>query len=380
MVKIRRIQLDSVKVPARPDSINSPEFDKPLHMLAYGGKTEWSLQFDEIPKWIIQITLENGVVGLGESYRGLPTEQMKSFAETLMGLDLSKANLQALPLPYGRIYDGFECAIVDAYARSHEVSVSDLLGGRYRDQVYCSFWTGHRTVEDAARKAKEGQDAGYDCIKFKCSAEDPVAEWCAAVKDTCGPDFQIILDPNQRFEDVPTAFRMAQALAEVGNVRCLEDPIARWDIESLAYLRQRIDIPIALHISLPYNEMGYQHITDILRAVKLDACDYFNFNGGLYNVTKMATIAELSRKPYWHGSEVDLGILEASYLHQCAASKEALLPSDIFGRMIREHDLLKTPLHFENSYGTVPEGPGLGVELDQDALTHYGQETWSTEG
>ena len=113
--------------------------------------------------------------------------------------------------------------------------------------------------------------------------------------------------------------------------------------------------------------------------MKLDACDYFNFNGGLYNVTKMATIAELSRKPYWHGSEVDLGILEASYLHQCAASKEALLPADIFGRMIREHDLLMTPLHFEDSHGTVPKGPGLGVEIDQEALAHYGQATWSTE-
>ncbi len=378
-MKIRRIQLDAVKVPARPDSINSPEFDKPLHMLAYGGKTEWSLQFDEIPKWIIQLELDDGTIGLGESYRGLPADTMQSFATTLVGTDLSQLNLQALPLPYGRLYDGFECALVDAYARRRGLSVSDLLGGRYRDRVYCSFWTGHRTVADAARKAKEGQDLGYDCIKFKCSAEDPVAEWCAAVKDACGPDFQIILDPNQRFEDVPTALRMARGLAEVGNVRCLEDPIARWDLESLAHLRQRITIPVALHISIPYNEMGYQHITDILRAVKLDACDYFNFNGGLYNVKRMATIAELARKPFWHGSEVDLGILEASYLHKCATSKEALLPADIFGRVIREHDLLKDPIKFAHSHAEVPTGPGLGVELDPDALAHYSQDSWSTE-
>ncbi len=380
LMKIRRLQLDAVKVPARPDSINSPEFDKPLHMLAYGGKTEWSLQFDEIPKWIIRVTLDNGVVGLGESYRGLPGDTMKSFAETLIGLDLGKVNLQALPLPYGRLYDGFECALVDAFAKTHDISVSDLLGGRYRDKVYCSYWTGHRTVADAARKAKEGQDLGYDCIKFKCSSDDPVAEWCAAVKDACGSDFQIILDPNQRFEDVPTALRMAQGLAEVGNVRCLEDPIARWDVESLAHLRKRMAIPVALHVSLPYNEMGYQHITDIVRAVKLDACDYFNFNGGIYNVKRMATVAELTRKPFWHGSEVDLGILEASYLHKSAACKEALLPADIFGRVIREHDLLETPIAFANSHAAVPSGPGLGVTLDLEALSHYCQESWQTEG
>ncbi|MGY8689967.1 MAG: enolase C-terminal domain-like protein, partial [Verrucomicrobiales bacterium] len=100
----------------------------------------------------------------------------------------------------------------------------------------------------------------------------------------------------------------------------------------------------------------------------------------LYNVSKMATIAELTRKPFWHGSEVDLGILEASYLHKCASSKEALLPSDIFGRVIREHDLLKEAIPFENGYAQVPTGNGLGVELDAAALEHYGQETWSTEG
>ncbi len=380
-MKIRRIHLDAVKVPARPDSINSPEFDKPLHMLAYGGKTEWSLQFDEIPKWIIRLELDDGTVGLGESYRGLPGDTMKAFASTLIGLDLGKLNLQALPLPYGRLYDGFELAVVDAFARWRGVSLSDLLGGRYRDKIYCSFWTGHRTVADAARKAKEGQDLGYDCIKFKCSAEDPVVDWCAAVEEACGADYQIILDPNQRFEDVPTAIRLARGLAEVGNVRCLEDPIARWDLESLAHLRKRIDIPVALHVSIPYNEMGYQHLTDVVRAVKLDACDYFNFNGGLYTVNRMATVAELTRKPFWHGSEVDLGILEAAYLHKCAASKEALLPSDIFGRVIREHDLLATPIPFHQGHATVPTGPGpgLGVDLDLEALSHYGQENWSTE-
>ena len=379
-MKIRRLQLDSVKVPARPDSINSPELDQPLHMLPHGGKTEWSLQFDELEKWIIQLTLDDGTVGLGESYRGLPEAAMKSLAETLVGLDLSRLNLQALPLPYGRLYDGFECAIVDAYARSCGLPVSDLLGGRYRHRVYCSFWTGHRTIADAARKAKEAQDRGYDCIKLKCSAADPVLEWCAAIRDACGPHFHVILDPNQRFQDVPTALRLARRLAEVGNVRCLEDPIARWDLESLAHLRQRIAIPVALHISIPYNEMGYQHITDVLRAVKLEACDYFNFNGGLYDVKRMATIAELTRKPFWHGSELDLGILEASYLHKSAACKEALLPADIFGRLIREHDLLKAPITFEDGHAEVPAGPGLGVELDAEALRHYGRRNpWIAE-
>lgn len=375
-MKIASLQLDEVVVRAKPDSVNSPELNHPLHMLPHGGKAAWSVQFDEIPKLILRLETDAGITGIGEFYRGVPIAAVADLAQCLLGADLTSLNLQALPLPSGRLYDGFETAILDAVGKMRNVSVSELLGGRYRDRVSCGYWTGHRTIEDAARKAKEGQDKGFDCIKFKCAHTDPVAEWCAAIREACGPSFRVILDPNQRFENVPTARQKAAELAEIGNVLCLEDPIARWDLESLAMLRQMVPIPIALHVSLPYQEMGYQYPTDVLRAVRLEACDYFNFNGGCFPVKRLATIAELTRKPFWHGSEVDLGILEASYVHKCAACESATLPSDIFGELVREDDLIATPLHIEAGTVQVPEGPGLGVELDLDALTRHRTNQW----
>jgi len=59
------------------------------------------------------------------------------------------------------------------------------------------------------------------------------------------------------------------------------------------------------------------------------------------------------------------------YLHQAAAAASCVWPSDVFGRMIREHDLLETPLRFEPPFAFVPEGPGLGIELDRAALEKY---------
>jgi muconate cycloisomerase len=85
----------------------------------------------------------------------------------------------------------------------------------------------------------------------------------------------------------------------------------------------------------------------------------------------MASTAELAGVSFWHGSEVDLGILEASYLHKAAACANCCLPSDIFGRLVREHDLLVQPLQFEGRFALVSSKPGLGVDLDEDALTHY---------
>lgn len=374
-MKAVRIEVNEVVVPARPDSINSPEVDHALHKLPLGGRKGWTIQFDRVFKPILRLYTDEGIVGLGEAYRGLGEHQLRPIAETLLGKDLLAMNWQDLPIPPGRVYDGFECAVLDAVGKHHGLTLCQLLGGPYRDKVKVGYWTGHRTTADAARKARQGLDAGYDCIKFKCALSDPVADWCQAIRDACGPAFRIILDPNERFENAAETMRVAKSLAAIGNVLCLEDPIPRWNLEEFAALRARIDIPIALHISLPYAEMG-QQITDVVRAVRLGCCDFFNFNGGAYGFSKLATVADLAGLPYWHGSEVDLGILEASYVHKSAAGALATLPADIFGRLVREHDLLAEPLCIEAGCACVPDGPGLGVQIDPDALDRYTVHRW----
>ncbi len=376
--KIVRIEFDDVMVPARPDSVNSEAFDRPLHKLSSGGVPGWSIQFDALPKTIVRLHLENGVIGLGEFYRDASQATLRATALRLLGVDVAGLNLQDLPLPAGRWYDGFECAIADAYCKAAGIPLYMLLGGAYRTQVRCGFWTGHRTVADAVRKAREGQSLGFDCIKFKCDLSDPVVEWCAGIRDACGPRFQVILDPNERFETLPEAASRARQLEPIGNVLCLEDPLPRWNLAGTRALRARTSIPVAVHVSLPYREMG-QLPQDAIAAIREEACDYFNFNGGIWPCQRLFQLADQHEIPYWHGSEVDLGILEAAYVHKSAAGRRATLPADIFGRLVREHDLLATPLRIENGHAALPQGPGLGVELDRAALDHYRVSSWSTE-
>jgi muconate cycloisomerase len=130
-----------------------------------------------------------------------------------------------------------------------------------------------------------------------------------------------------------------------------------------------------MHISLPYLEMG-QTIQDLANAARQGVCDYYNFNGGIYAFRRMALFADLFGVPCSHGSELDFGILEASYVHKLASVPNATLPSDIFGRLIREHDLLLEPLRFEQGHALVPSGSGLGVSLDEAALAHYRISHW----
>ena len=369
-MRITRILLNEVLVPARPDSVNSTELDRPLHQLSYAGHRGFEIQFDQMPKTVIRVFTDRDVIGIGETYRGLTMNELADCARVLVGRDLLSLNIQDLPIPEGRIYDGFECAILDALGKALGVTLSQLLGGRFRNRVECSYWTGHRTTEDAARKAKEGAERGFTCIKFKCDLEDPVIEWCRAIREVCGPDFHVILDPNRRWSTIAQTMERAEALAEIGNLTCLEDPLPRWNFAEYQLLRAKCPVPIAIHVSLPYLEMG-QLGSDVIQAIRYSSCDYFNLNGGCFPVKQLASAAELAGIPFWHGSEVDLGILEAAYVHKASASANCLLPSDIFGRLVREHDLLIRPLEFNSRFVNVPDGPGLGVEIDEAALAYY---------
>lgn len=377
-MKIRRVVFDEVIVPAKPDSINSPEVDHPLHKLPLGASKGWTQQFDRISKTIIQIELDNGAVGLGETYRGLAQSDLQLIGSQLIGQETETLNLQDLPIPSGRIYDGFECAVVDAVCRSKTIPLWQWLGGKYREEVLCAYWTGHRTPADAERKAREALAAGFTHIKFKCNLQDAVAQWCECISTACGDGMAVILDPNERFESPAHAERIAHQVEKIGNVLYLEDPIARWDFESWVYLRSKISVPLSMHISLPYAEMG-QMPTDAARAVRAQASDYFNFNGGIYAFGRLGALSDLFGIAYSHGSEIDLGILEASYVHKAAAAAGAILPSDIFGRLVREHDLLQVPLSILRGRAALPEGAGLGVALDPAAVEHYRCSHWEAE-
>ena len=74
--------------------------------------------------------------------------------------------------------------------------------------------------------------------------------------------------------------------------------------------------------------------------------------------------------PVWHSSSCDLGIYDAAYTHSCAAAPNCTLPSDILG-YLREDDLVVTPIEIKDSYAIVPQTPGLGVELDEEAAKKY---------
>jgi muconate cycloisomerase len=364
---IKRATATPVRVPARPDSLNSREVDDSDAEFArrfHTGK-QW-VDFPLEPKWILELEDEYGHIGIGETYRGVTAEQMAAAMPVFLEQDALRLHWRALPVRGARLYDAFESAVLDLAGQALGLPVYQLLGGAARSRVECSGWTGRRTPEDAARKAAEAMARGHRVFKFKCSSEDPVHEWIAAIEAECKGGIRVLLDPNQRWHDVETTLRMMRGVnAEA--MFGLEDPVAREDIAGFRQLREDMGIPLLLHVALPYE----QDSVDAARAIAMQAVDGFNFNGPMFRFVELAALAGAAGLPCWHGSEVDLGILEVSALHACAAAPACTIPSDIFGELVRENDLLEQPIVFENGHALVPQGPGLGVRLDCGALDRY---------
>ena len=368
-MKIVHIKLYEVIVPTHTGAIESKGLNKPLHKLPIGAKEGWSIQFDLVPKLLVQLELKNGITGWGELYRGHNWATVDSISSILIGMDIEKLCLQKLPFVFSREYDGFECAIWDAYARLKEVRVVDLLGGALKERVKIGAWSSHRNQEDIAAITTKFLNMGYDCLKFKCDLNDDVVGWCQSIADSA-PGMKVILDPNERWDRPYEVRKRIDGLKEIGNVLCLEDPLPRWQLNEYHRLRNYSSIPIVLHVSLPYILHG-QRIQDSILAIQGQSVDGFNFNCGLADFQRLDHIASAAELPCWHGSEVDLGILEAMYVHSAAAAASCIWPSDIFGRLIREHDLLKIPLNIDAPYVELPKGKGLGVEPDLQAIEHY---------
>lgn len=365
--RIRRATATPVRVPARPDSLNSKEVDDSDAEFAQRFHT--GRQWQDFPleiKWIFEVEDESGRIGIGETYRAANPRAVEESLHALVGLDPLTMNWRSIPVSDARVYDAAESAVMDLAGQALGVPVYQLLGGSFRSRVECSGWTGRRTPIDAARKAFEAMERGHRVFKFKCASEDSVAAWTSAIEERCGSGIRVLLDPNQRWSDVPTARRM-MAGVQSSVMFALEDPISRADLPGFRQLRSELGIPMFLHVALPYD----QRPADVIDAIREGAVDGFNFNGPMFRFVDLASAASLAGLPCWHGSEVDLGILEVSALHACAAASGCTLPSDIFGELVREDDLIEPPIEFDGGFARVPAGPGLGVRLDRAALERY---------
>ena len=368
-MRITDVDIWTVVVPVRQDRVNSPEFGAPT--------------WPELPKQIIRLRTDDGAYGLGETRRGCPRAAVETAAAALVDRDPLRLSLQDLPLVHaaershgprsgyegmygpGRsspAYDAFEMAMFDLVGRALGVPAHWLLGGAVRERVLVDYWIGQQMPGDAARNARMGAERGFHGIKMKCAIDDPWEERIQAILDAAGPDFKVTIDPNERFYRPVEAIALARRLERFPNIAMYESPVPQWNLDGYRQIRAAIDVPLALHLSDPH---------DVVQAIAAQACDYFNLGGDMVSFVRNAATVAAAGTLCWHGSGVDLGIQEHASLHAAASARSCALPSDLVGSWVRVDDLIVDPIQFDAGYALVPDRPGLGCELDVEAVERY---------
>ena len=365
---ITSIDIWTVVVPTIPGRVHSPE---------WVAETGW----DQVPKHIIRLKTDSELVGIGETGRGVELGEVQKGARLLVGTSPDRICLRDIfAVAEDRVLDGhergvpstgngpayqaFEMAILDLVGNSRGVPVHVLLGGAVRSQVRSDYWMGHQTPEDGKRAVERALSFGFKGVKIKCRIEEPMVERLQAMREVGGVDFKVTVDPNERFHTAAQAIDLAQQLVDVGNVEVFEDPIPKGDIEGYIQIHEALEWPLAMHLG---------NGSKMLEALQAGCVDCFNLGSGPVKMPDLANIAAAAAMPCWHGSGNDLGIIDTSYIHAAAIAPNCTMASDFVGSWTREDDLILEPIEFADGYTPTPQKPGLGCDLDVEALPRYVQ-------
>jgi L-alanine-DL-glutamate epimerase-like enolase superfamily enzyme len=333
---------------------------------------------------ILEVETDDGLIGLGEA-PGHPNidavrEMLKVVTPLIVGEDpanvarfLRRARMQGghhFAHSMNIAIAAIEMALWDLVGKAAGAPIHRLWGGLEQTHVpyYWYIPVPDRDAPTARRQAAEGVERGFATMYLKIGF-DVAADVAlvTAVREEVGPDIHIRVDANEAW----SAFDAIDALRAFEDVRLefLEQPIDMHDFAGAAALRDRTRTKIGANQSA----WELHEVAALLAARATDAIvtDPHQL-GGLARFRDAAAMCEVARVPLIKHSFADLGITTAATLHVLGALHAPVLAHQTH-LTILEHDLLTTPFKFVDGNLEVPTGPGLGVELDREALRHYAE-------
>ena len=262
-----------------------------------------------------------------------------------------------------------EMALFDITARSLAIPVYQLLGGKVVDRIPLA-WT--LATGDIARDIEEVEEKlatnMHRIFKIKIGALEPREDVSrvAAIAAAVGARASIRVDVNQAWNEI-TAAQWLPALEDAG-VALVEQPIPRWNIDGMARLCAAHRVPIMADESLCSTH-------DAIALAKASAADVFALKvtkaGGLLNTRKVAAIADGAGIPCYGGCMLETSVGTAAYAHVFATLTDLSFGCELFGPLLLKDDITRTGLGFGEGAIQIPDGPGFGVELDEDKLNFY---------
>jgi len=360
------------------------------------------------PALLVEVETDTGLLGLGEAaHFGGPLVSTATVIEQelrphLLGQDPRETE-RLWELMHRRAYKHARGGIVIAAISGVDIALWDLRGklagmplwrllGGYRRRVpayatggFYAEGKGVRELADEMRaycrhgfravKLKVGRNSGIEGSPLRAMADRGVCEVSLAedlarvraVREAIGPDVRLMVDANGAW-DVPTAVRMGRLLEEL-DVYWFEEPVWPDDLAGSAEVAAKVAIPIAGYETCSYGTVSFRDYI-AARAVHFVQPDVA-WAGGLTETLKIAHLAQaanLPLAPHIHGSAVAV----AAAAHLLGAVRNGSMAEMVFPAHPLMGDLVREPLVVDGT-GEIDLGerPGLGIELDPDAVKRY---------
>ncbi len=340
---------------------------------------------------LVRIYCSDGSVGLGEgttigglAYGAESPEGMKLaidtyFAPLLLGQRADDVSflMQRLQLAIKEnrfAKSAVETALYDALGQRRQLPVSELLGGRLRNSLPVA-WTlasgdTAKDIEEAEAMLAMRRHCIFKLKIGKRAVAQDVAH-VAAIKKALGDRGTVRVDINMAWSELEARYGIP-ALADVG-CELVEQPVA--SAAALQRLAGKYPIALMADESLTGPESAFA-----LAQVK--AADVFAIkieqSGGLRAAQKVAAIAEAAHIELYGGTMLEGSIGTIASAHAFSTFHALEWGTELFGPLLLTEEILATPLVYQDFELHIPQGPGLGIALDEDRLQFFNREQRKT--
>jgi len=351
-----------------------------------------SMRFDRRQHCLVEIVCDDGTIGWGECLgpAGPNAAVVKAYTPRLLDRDPRDTEIIWLEL-YNLLRDqgqrgltvtalsGIDIALWDIKGKHCGTSVSRLLGGRFREDVKAYATGSFRKdgvdpVSDIAAETAAYVAQGFHAVKIKIGFDvDQDIAVIRAVREAIGPDIRLMIDANHGY-DALEACTVGKAVAEYG-VDWFEEPVIPEQLSAYRAVRAGQPIPVAggetWHGRFGMREPLETRAVDIIQP---DICGTGGFSE-MRRIADMAAINGVRLVPHVWGT----GVAIAAGLQFIAAlppdpprrnGRPPILEFDRTHNPFRQAVLTK-PLDHVNGVVAIPDGPGLGIEINRDALEQY---------
>lgn len=332
---------------------------------------------------IVKIHTDQGVVGIGETQAW----RRQGSAETLAGLiNVIKNHFEPQligrsPFEIASIMNALNesmyhshyaqapvgDALYDIVGKLLDVPVYQLLGGKTRDRIRIAAVLSMKgTVDSLLESADEFFERGFRHLVLKIGT-DPAEDLknAAALRKRFGNEIALRVDANAAL-DYDTALSLLTKL-EPFDIETAEQPLAIWDVDGMAALAKAVRMPF---MADECAATDHALIEIIRKRAASSAQTKVAKNGGIYHIRRLWQVLAAAGMGINPGNHPATSVATASVAQMCGSWPTPLM-AGVFAVGVSgalAEDIVENPIRPENGELPIPDGPGLGVTLDEDAL------------